>query len=166
MRILFYIIWLLLLTVFQPTLARGIAIFSVAPNLFICFVVMCGFFRGKYEAGICGAVFGLVYDLLVGRLIGISCISFLYIGFGAGLLSEHFVSSGKRFAGVLAAAAATVVFGLIYYAVNNIVYGNISFVTAFFRITVPEAVYNGIMGFVLSFPMLWSMKLMKMERIS
>ena len=142
MRIVFYIIWLLILAVFQPTLARGIAICSIAPNLFLCFVVICGFFRGKYEAGICGAVFGLVYDLLAGRLIGISSLIFLYAGFASGALSEHFVSSGKRLA------------------------GNISFVTAFFRLTIPEAIYNAVISFLISFPILWMMKLMRMERIS
>ena len=40
MRVVFYIIWLLILAVFQPTLARGIAVCSIAPNLFLCFVVL------------------------------------------------------------------------------------------------------------------------------
>lgn len=166
MRIVFYIIWLLILAVFQPTLARGIAICSIAPNLFLCFVVICGFFRGKYEAGICGAVFGLVYDLLAGRLIGISSLIFLYAGFASGVLSEHFVSSGKRLAGALNSAATTVLSGIVYYAANSIAYGNISFVTAFFRLTIPEAIYNAVISFLISFPILWMMKLMRMERIS
>ncbi|MBO5364758.1 MAG: rod shape-determining protein MreD, partial [Clostridia bacterium] len=62
MQILFYLIWLMLLTVLQSTVARGIDIWGIAPNLFLSFVVLAGFSRGRMEGAICGAVFGLVYD--------------------------------------------------------------------------------------------------------
>lgn len=166
MRIIFYVIWLLLLAVFQPTLARGIELWGIAPNLFLCFVVMAGFFRGKFEGAVCGMVFGLVYDLLIGRMIGVSSLIYLYLGFGAGALSEHFFSGGKRLAGTVTIAAGTVAAALVYYLARLMVRGDIGFMTAMLRIALPEAVYNAGIGFLLAFPILGMMKLMRIPRVS
>ncbi len=166
MRILFYVIWLLLLVMFQPTLARGIEIWNIAPNLFLCFVVMVSFFRGKTEGAVCGMIFGLVYDLLIGRMIGVNCLSYLYLGFGAGWLSEQFFSGGKRTGGAISIFVGTVLCTLVYYLVRVVAYHDIGFLTAFFRIGLFEAIYNAGIGFLLSFPILGFMKLMRMEKIS
>ena len=166
MRVLFYLIWLILLTVLQPTLARDIEIFRIAPNLFLCFVIMTSFFRGKTEGAICGLIFGLVYDLLIGRMIGVNCISYLYVGFGAGWLSEQFFSGGKRIGGVIGIFCGTLLAAIIYYFTRLSMYHDIRFVTAFFRIGILEAIYNSVIGFLLSFPILWLMKPFRMEKIS
>ena len=97
MRILFYLLWLMLLAVLQPTLGSGIAVFSIAPNLFYAFIVLIGLYRGKTEGAVCGIV---------------------------------------------------------------------PFWTAMLRIAVPEGVYSGLIGWLLSFPMVASMKLFKMKQIS
>ena len=166
MQIVFYGIWLILLAVFQPTLVRELAIWGIAPNLFLCFIVMTGFFRGKTEGAVCGMIFGLVYDLMIGRIIGVSSLSYLYIGFAAGFLSERFFSGGKRLAGTVTVAAGTLAAALIYYLARLMVRGDIGFVTAIFRTAFPEAIYNAVVGFLLAFPMLWLMKLLRLKRIS
>ncbi len=166
MRMLFYTVWLLLLTVLQPTLAREIEIWHIAPNLFLCFVVATGFFRGRMEGAVCGIIFGLVYDMLIGRMIGVNSLCYLYMGFGAGVLSERFFSGGKRTAVVLSVAIATIIAGLVYYLARLAVYGDIGFVTAIFRITLPEAMYNAGISFLLTFPILGFMKVLRIQRIS
>lgn len=166
MQIVFYLIWLFLLTVLQPTLARGLELWGIAPNLFLCFVVMMGFFRGKMEGGVCGIVFGMMYDFLIGRMIGVNSLLYLYLGFGAGMLSERFFSARKRMAAMIATIVATVLAAIVYYCSRLIVHGDIGFVVAIFRIALPEAIYNAVACFLLSFPMAWSMKLMRMKRIS
>lgn len=166
MRIVFYAVWLVILAVFQPTLARGIEIWGIAPNLFLCFVVMAGFLRGKFEGAICGMVFGLVYDLLIGRMIGVSSLIYLYLGLGAGILSEHFFSGGKRLAASATIAVGTLAAALVYYLARLMAAGDVGFVTALVRIALPEAVYNAGIGFLLAFPMQGLMKLMRIRRVS
>lgn len=166
MKVLFYLIWYVLLGILQPTLARGIAICAITPNLFLCFAVVCGFYRGKYEGAVCGALSGLVYDLLIGRLIGVNCLIYLYVGFLSGVLSQHYISGIKRTACAVFAAISTLATGLVYYAAYKIAYTDISFATAFFRITLPEAVYNIFISLCLSYPIVRTMKLMKMDIIS
>ena len=166
MQILFYLIWLMLLTVLQSTVARGIDIWGIAPNLFLSFVVLAGFSRGRMEGAICGAVFGLVYDILIGRMIGVNSLCYLYLGFAAGVLSERFFSGQKRVAAVLASVVGTILSALVYYFARLAVHGDIGFLMAIFRIGIPEAIYNGCICFLLSFPVAGLMKLMRIKKIS
>lgn len=166
MRILFYLLWLMLLAVLQPTLGSGIAVFSIAPNLFYAFIVLIGLYRGKTEGAVCGIVFGLVYDILIGRLIGVSSLCGLYLGFGAGILGQHFFSGAKRIAAMGAIAVGTVLASMVYAAAILMTGGSVPFWTAMLRIAVPEGVYSGLIGWLLSFPMVASMKLFKMKQIS
>ncbi|MEG2670006.1 MAG: rod shape-determining protein MreD, partial [Oscillospiraceae bacterium] len=99
MRILCYGIGLLILSVFQPTLIKSLAIYGITPNLFLIVAVIFGFLRGKNEGAIGGFVLGLVFDLLVGRFIGLNAILYMYIGFCTGLLGEYYF----RQSGVLVA---------------------------------------------------------------
>lgn len=161
MKILFYLLWLILLSILQPTFARGIAIWGIAPNLFLCFVVLIGCFRGASEGAVCGMVFGLVYDLLVGRMIGVSSLIYLYLGLGAGLLGAGFFSNGKQLAGCFGAVAGTIAAGLVYYMARTATGGDIGFVTAMFRISLIEALYNGVVGFLLVYPLRLSMKMIR-----
>ncbi len=166
MRVVFYLFWMLLLTIFQPTLARGIALWGIAPNLFLCFVVMIGFFRGTTEGAICGAIFGLAYDILVGRMIGVSGLIYLYLGVGAGILGTRFFSGEKQLANFLGTIAASLVAGLVYYLARKAVGAHMGFGTAMFRIGLIEAIYNGVVGFLLAKPVRLSMKLLGIKQIS
>ncbi len=165
LKFVFYIVWILILAVLQPTLGRGIEIFSIAPNMFLCFIIISALFRGKFEGGICGAVFGLVYDMLIGKLIGVNCLIYFYLGFGAGLLGEHFFSGTKRLSGMGTIFIGTLVAGVLYYIANLMVGMEIGFLTAVFRITLVEAVYNTIFGLILYFPIMGTMKLMRINKI-
>ncbi len=166
MQMVFYLIWLLLLTVLQSTVAREIDLWGIAPNFILCFVVLAGYSRGKIQGAIVGGIFGLVYDILIGRMIGVNSLCYFYIGFASGVFSERFFSGGKRLASVLTTIVATIFSALVYYFARLAVHGDIGFFTAVFRIGFPEAIYNGVMSFCLSFPMMGLMKLMHLKRIS
>ena len=72
MRILFYTIWAILLAILQPTLIQWIAVFGIAPNAFLVFVILAGYLRGRMEGAVAGLVFGMVYDLLIGKLMRVN----------------------------------------------------------------------------------------------
>lgn len=165
MQVIFYFIWLCLLTTLQPTLGRGIEIWGIAPNLFLCFIVLVGFFRGKTEGAICGCLFGLVYDILIGRMIGVNSLIYLYIGFGAGVLSEHLFGGSKRITASVATMVATLLSAVVYYFARRFLDGDISFWIAFFRVSFPEAIYNLVVCFLLSYPVVGMMKLLRIKKI-
>ena len=161
MKILFYLLWMILLSILQPTFARNIAVWGIAPNLFLCFVILVGCFRGAFEGAVCGMIFGLVYDLLVGRMVGVSSLIYLYLGLGAGLLGAGFFSNGKQLAGCVGAITGTLVAGLVYYVSHTATGSDIGFVAAIFRISLLEAVYNGVLGFLMAYPLRLSMRMIR-----
>ena len=165
MVVLYYIIWGIILTVLQPTLARGIEIWGIAPNLFLCFIIIISFFRGKSEGAIVGAVFGLLYDLLVGRMIGVSSMIFLPLNYLAGMFGNQFFGSGKLMICAVTAFIATLFYGIFYYFARKIGWNDTGFITAFFRISVIEGLYNCVTAFVLMFPVRWMMKVMRIKRM-
>ena len=163
MRYLYYAAVLFLLSVLQPTLVEAIAIFEVNPNLFLVFVLLVGFFRGKWEGAVCGLLFGLVFDLLVGRLIGLDAILYMYMGFCTGMLSENYFQASNLFITLLAAAAATLVCGLVYYLAYWMLWDGVSLWTALYRTILPECVYNTAFAAVLFFAVRKTMRLLRME---
>ncbi|MBR5152176.1 MAG: rod shape-determining protein MreD [Clostridia bacterium] len=166
MKILWYGLWLVLLTLLQPTLICELTLFGIHPNLFLCFVVIAGYYRGPLEGGIAGALFGLVYDLLIGRLMGVDALLYLYLGVMAGILGTRFFSGGKRLAICATAGAGTLLCAVVYYLVRMTVWGDISFVTAVFRIGLIEALYQLPVAFLLSFVIAKTMKWMRLRQIS
>ena len=165
LKIVFYAVWLLILAVLQPTLARGIEFFSVAPNFFLCFVVITALFRGKTEGGIIGLIFGLVYDMLIGRMIGVNALIYFYLGFGSGVLGEHFFSGEKRLAGMGTIAIGTVLSAFVYYIAQTVLGLDTAFSVMVIRIGLIEAVYNAVIGLIMIFPVAETMKLTRMKRI-
>lgn len=165
MRIVFYLLWMLLLGILQPTLGRGIDLWGVAPNFFLCFVVIMSFCRGKMEGAIVGAVAGLVYDLLIGRLIGVHGLLYFYVGFGAGYLSEEFFSGAKSLAIAIVIAVATIVVAFLYYLVRTMAFGDADFTIAIFRTALPEVMINCIVGLLMAPLLRGSMKLCRMKEV-
>lgn len=151
MKILFYVIWAVLLAVLQPTLFQWIAIFGIAPNTFLIFVILAGYLCGSREGAAAGLVFGLLYDLLIGKLMGVNALFFLYIGFGAGILGEKYFGDSKVWIIAGTAAVATILTGVLYWLIVSMVYTSVPFSTGFVKTILPETVYNGIVCVPLYF---------------
>ena len=159
LKVLFYGIWLFAIAILQPTLISAISIFGVAPDLFLVFVVAAAMLRGKRAGAICGVSSGLVFDLLIGRMIGVNAILFMYAGLFAGLVCEKFISGTGSVAGAVIVFAISLLCGIIYYIAYNMVWGDIGFWTALIRIVIPESIYSAILCFVVFRPIEKSFKL-------
>ncbi|MBQ3573687.1 MAG: rod shape-determining protein MreD, partial [Clostridia bacterium] len=107
LNIIFYAVWLLIVALLQPTVIRWIEIFGIGPNIFLIFVIAAALICGKKAGAVCGLVFGLTLDMLVGRMIGVNALIFLYAGFFVGILCERFISgSGTLVAAVITLSAS------------------------------------------------------------
>lgn len=144
MKILHHGIWLLLAVFLQVTLLEGIAVFGISPNMFLVFTVVIGFLCGRFQGMMTGMVFGLVYDVLIGRFIGTSMLSFLFIGYFSAVFSDRFYSQPDFYVFSGMAVAATFIAGIVYLVPNSVVY-NTNIFTAIFRIILPESIYNAIL---------------------
>lgn len=151
MRILFYTIWAILLAILQPTLIQWIAVFGIAPNAFLVFVILAGYLRGRTEGAVAGLIFGMVYDLLIGKLMGVNALLFMYVGFGAGILSEKFFGDSNVWMIAVTVMVAALATGVLYWMIAGMVYGPISFYTGFVKTIIPESIYNAVICVPLFF---------------
>lgn len=162
---LFYFIALAIVAIFQPTLMNGIEIFGVSPDLFIVFTVCSAMLRGGSNGAVCGFVFGLVLDMLTGRLIGINAVLYMYAGFLTGILNERYISTESSFANAVFVFASSLVCGVLYFTVYNGAWSDIRFFTAFLRTILPKAVYSAVVGFVLFVPLKKCFGLIEVKRL-
>ena len=151
-EIIFYTVWLLILTILQPTVMQWIGVWGISPNAYLVFIVIAAFLRSKKEGAVCGAVFGLIFDFAVGRLIGISGIVFMYIGFAAGYAEERFLSNSGAVASAVVTFVLAFFYGIIYYIAYTAVWGDIGFFRAIFRVVMIESLYTGLLSFALYVP--------------
>lgn len=163
--ILFYLVWLLIIAVFQPTVVSWIRIFGVSPDLFLIFVICAAMLRGMWDGAICGFVFGLTLDMIIGRMIGMNAILYMYVGLATGMLNERYISSDSATTDAVFVFANALLCGILYFAAYKMVWGNLRFVTAFIKTILPKAVYSAAAAFVLFIPMRKSFGLIKVKRL-
>ncbi len=161
LNIIFYAVWLLIAALLQPTVMRWIAIFGIGPNIFLIFVIATALICGKKAGAVCGLVFGLTLDMLVGRMIGVNALVFLYAGFFVGILCERFISGTGTLAAAVIMLSMSILCGIAYYIAYSMVWGDIGFFKALFRVVLPEALYTGVLGLLLFAPIRKSFRLIR-----
>ncbi len=159
-NVIFYLVWLSILVIFQPTLMQWIRILGVSPDMFLVFVVCAGLLRGRGDGAVIGFIFGLIFDLLVGEFIGLSAILHMYIGLCSGIIKERFVSD-RLFVTVLVIVSGSLAYGVIYYIAYYIGFNDLGFGTALLRTILPKTLYTALAGFILFVPIRKSYKLIE-----
>lgn len=147
-----YAVCLLLAAVLQPTVVQWISVGGISLNLFLIFTVCSGLNRGKVSGAVCGCLFGLVFDLLTGRMIGISGICYMYAGFVTGIIKESILKSDGCVSAAVFTACAGFVCGIVYFFAYGFAYGSPGFFRGIIRTVIPAAVYSGIGAFILARP--------------
>lgn len=148
----FYAVWLLILVIFQPTLVQSIGILGISPNIPLIFIVMTALLRGKKEGAICGAIFGFVFDVMIGRLIGVSSLLFMYIGALAGLVSENILSDTGVIATAILIFVSNLIYASLYYIAYSMLWGDMGIITAVTRVILPESLYTAVFTMLFFFP--------------
>lgn len=161
LNIIFYAVWLLIAAVLQPTVMRWIEIFGTSPNVFLIFVISAALIRGKKSGAICGLVFGLTLDMIVGRMIGVNALIFMYAGFFVGILCERFISGTGILTAAVIMLSMSLLCGIVYYIAYSMVWGDIGFWRALFRVILPEALYTGVLGLLLFVPIRKSFRIIQ-----
>lgn len=149
LNVLFYAIWLFAIAVLQPTLISSISIFGIGPNLFLVFIVAAAMIKGKKTGAVCGFVYGIAFDLIIGRMIGVNALIYMYAGLFAGILCERFISGTGSIAGVVIVFAISMLCGIIYYIAYNMVWGDLGFWMALTRVIILESLYSAVLCFII-----------------
>ncbi len=159
-KVIFYAVWLFVLALLQPTFFSAISVFGISPNIFLAFVVITAGLKGRGEGAIIGAIFGFVYDLLIGQIIGFNALVYMYVGWLSGILKEKYISIDGVVIASITTAVVSLICSVIYYFAYSLIY-DIGFFFSIYRIIIPEALYTGIVTLILFVPVSKSFNIIK-----
>lgn len=149
MRVTYYGICLLIVSALQGTLLNYIEVFNTKPNLFLVFVVTAAFFCGPRDGAIVGAVFGLFFDMLVSKTVGLHAVLYMYTGFLFGLLSENVLKQPTLVISIAGVLVATFVLNCFEYLFQIFFNHEIAFVTSLLYTILPETAYNSVITILI-----------------
>lgn len=144
LNILFYAVWLFILIIFQPTVIQWISIFGISPDMFLIFVICTASLKGRQSGAICGFIFGLAFDMLTGRMPGLSAILYMYTGLATGILKESIIQSEGHFSAMIFTLAATFVCQTVYLFAYSMAYGNPGLLNGLCKTAIPKAAYTAV----------------------
>lgn len=121
---------------------------GIKPNLFVIYILFIGLFGNKTMGILYGAIFGIIIDLLFGYKIGINMIGLVLVGFIAIIFNKNF-SKDSRITIMLMVFGLTVIFELISYFINYIVYSINLEIFSFVKILIVEVIYNILITIII-----------------
>ena len=139
----FFIIYFL-----QANFFTWFTIAGVMPNLFVIFILWIGLFIGKKTGLICGIIFGIYIDFLIGKSIGISGIMLGLIGLLAEYVDKNF-SKDSRLTIMLMIAVSTIIYEIGIYVFQILRWNiNIEIITFLEKLLI-EVLFNVILSIIL-----------------
>lgn len=145
--LLFFLLYFL-----QSNVFSWFHIAGIKPNLFIILILYMGLFIGKGFGFTMGATWGILLDILSGRIIGINGIMLGIIGWLGGYLDKKF-SKDSKLTIILMIVGATILFELGICVLQGMFLGSSIFIPYFLKTIIIESVFNIIL-FIIFYPIL------------
>ena len=141
--LVFFIIYFLQINFFS-----WFNIANVKPNLFVIFILFIGLFANKKVASVFGFLIGIYLDVLTAKQVGISAMTFAFIGYIGGFLDKSF-SKESKITIILMVLGCTFAYETIVYIYNTISNSIPMDVLGFSKILIIELVFNVLITIIL-----------------
>lgn len=143
----------LIVTVFilyflQVNFFSWFTIAGIKPNLFVIFILFIGLFGNRSMGIIYGAVCGLILDLIIEQKVGVNMIGLAFIGMISILFDKNF-SKDSRMTIMLMVLSTTIIFEIISYIMNYMLYSINVEIFKFIEILIVEVIYNVIITIII-----------------
>ncbi len=132
----------------QSNFFSWFTIAGVKPNLFVIYILFIGLFSNKSMGIIYGAIYGIILDLLFRQKIGANLIGLIIIGVVATIFNKNF-SKDSRMTIIFMVFGSTIIFEVISYIVNYILYSSNLEILNFVKILIIETIYNVIVTIIV-----------------
>ena len=132
----------------QANFFNWFTISSVMPSLFVIFVLFIGLFSNRIMGVVYGVAVGAILDLVIGTQIGINAAGLGIIGFLAATFDKNF-SKDSRATIMFMVLGATLIFEVIVYILNYMVFSTNIELINFIRILAIEIIYNLIIVIII-----------------
>ncbi len=148
LSIILIFVTFLIIYFLQSNLFNWFNIAGVMPNLFVILIMVVGLFAGKYVGVSTGIIVGLLLDIFVSKKIGVTAITLGIVGFIAALLDKNF-SKDSRITIILMVTILTVLYEILNYAINAIIFSySLELVDFFIKLAI-ETVFNILITIIL-----------------
>lgn len=145
--VVFIIIYLL-----QSIFFSNFTIAGIMPNIFVILMMFIGLYMGRTMGVIYGITFGIFIDLWIGKNLGITSICLAIIGLMTGMLDKT-LSKDSRITILLMGIASTIVYEIVLYFIQYMIYGINVEVLSFIKILLIEVIYN-ILLIIIFYPLI------------
>jgi rod shape-determining protein MreD len=148
MKSRFYLIVLLLLIPVQASLFNPLSFGGIKPDLGLSLIYIVGLLTGPAEATIAGVGIGLLQDIGSASLVGVNGLTRGLVGLAAGLLGKQ-VLDVRSPTNSIFIALFSLVEGIFIALFVQVYYGSVPFFSILTGRLLPQAIYTGLLGFVL-----------------
>ena len=145
---IFLVIATFIIYFLQANFFNWFTISGVMPSLFVIFVLFIGLFSNRIMGVIYGVAIGAILDLLIGTQIGINAVGLGIIGFLSATFDKNF-SKDSRATIMFMVLGATLIYEVLVYILNYIVFSTNIEIINFIKILSIEIIYNLIIVIIL-----------------
>ncbi len=148
MRIIAISLLLLANIALEGTLFHGFRILGIKPDFTLMIVVAISLLRGKSYGAFSGLASGLMLDIMYGKVIGISAITYMIIGYVAGIYSEKVFKDNVFPAiifNILAVGLSQLIFYMFNYLTSSLGYFGMDPIKFVLDKVLPLVLYNGVL---------------------
>lgn len=132
----------------QVNFFEWFTIAGIKPNLFIIYILFIGLFGSKSMGIVYGSIFGIILDLLFGEKVGINLAGFALVGIIASVFDKNF-SKDSRITIMFMVFGTTIIFEVISYFMNYVLYSLNMEMFRFIQILIIEVVYNILITIII-----------------
>ncbi len=132
----------------QSNFFSWFTIAGVKPNLFVIYILFIGLFGSRTMGTVYGAVIGIILDCLFHEKVGANIIGLTLIGFLATIFDKNF-SKDSRMTTMFMVFGSTVLFEIIVYFMNYILYSTNIEILYFIKILIAEVLYNILITIII-----------------
>lgn len=143
MKITVHGIIMIIFAAMQATWLNAIEIFSVKPNLFLVYTVVVSCFAGRVEAATVGFAFGLMLDLLSGKIWGLYSLLCMILGFSIASFVDGVGGKRSIVFLLLITFVSSFVLEFIYFLIS---FTSVGFKHALISVILPEGLYNVVIA--------------------
>ncbi len=154
MKYVFHMIFLLLFSAIQTTWIEGAEIFGAKVNLLLTYIIVMSCFCEKKEGLTVSLIFGLVLDLIVGRIIGINAVLMMILSYFIMTFCEKVIRKNTFGIIFLITLISTFLYELFYYIIAFL--GNLEFGAVFLKVLLPETLAGVIAAIPIYLILKWA----------
>lgn len=144
--ILIYVVFLAFYFL-QANFFSWFTIAGISPNIFIILILFIGLYTDNKFSIILSLLIGITLDLVVGKTLGVTAITFALIAIICGYFDKNF-SKDNKLSIIILIISITVICEVITYLLNCLILETSIETTAFIKILSIEVFYNAILTFI------------------